>query len=163
MTKPSTLVHVVLVLILLSSIEPMRAAVTALQIAATTNLPQGIKRIAFGQVQRTGTPTTGLQCTIPSVLPEPPTFAAGVTEVSYIIEVDPMLVPALKASIVGSFGSSEIRGLGCDRVGVCAGQLCQSQYGMSYSRTDGAPIASGSFVLEVQVGSDTIKVPFAVK
>lgn len=126
-------------------------------------LPRGVKRIALGQADRTKSATGGLHCTISQPLPEPLAFTTGVTEVTYIIEVDPETVPALQATIVGDFGWKEIRGLGCDRAAVCAGRLCQPQYGTTYSRADGAAIKSGTFVLEVQVGSDTLKIPFTVK
>lgn len=126
-------------------------------------LPPGVKRITFGKAITTKNARGGLECSIPQPLPEPVVFSGGVTTISYVIEVDPQVVPALTATIVGAFGSGEVRGEGCDRVAVCAGQLCQPQYGRTYSNTNGAPIKGGTFVLEVQMGNNTLKVPFSVK
>jgi hypothetical protein len=108
-------------------------------------LPPGVKRIIFGEAVTTKTATGGLVCSIPQPLPEPVVFSAGTMKISYVIEVDPQVVPALTAAIVGDFGSKEIRGAGCERAAVCAGQLCQPQYGRTYSNSNGAPInQSGS-------------------
>jgi len=131
--------------------------------AAEEPLLPGVKRVALGQAVSTKDPSKGDVCTIPDPLPSPVEFKAGVTEIAFIIEVDPKTAREVDASILGDLGSEETRGVNCNAYSICGGSVCQTQFGRSLSRQDGKPLKAGSYSLSIEVGGKSMSVPFTIK
>jgi hypothetical protein len=137
--------------------------------AAQTPLPDSVKRVALGQAVRSHDPGKGDACSIPEALAIPAVFKSGVTEISYVLEVEPGLVRQVKASVLGDLGSTETKGTNCNAYVLCGANLCQTQFGASIARSDGQPLKKGSFTLSIEVvsiagrASPPIELSFEVK
>lgn len=130
---------------------------------AQASLPLGVKRILLGQAVTTKDPAKGMTCTIPKPLSDPVRFEAGVTEIAYVVEVDPGAARQVKTSIIGDVGTTATKGSNCNAYSICAGSICQTQFGSSLSRSDGRPLKPGSYTLSVDLNGQNIKVPFSIK
>ncbi len=123
----------------------------------------GVKHVVFGTAQRVEDGSGGQICKIPEPLPQPPTFNAGVTEISYIVELDPNTNRELEIVVTGPFRHAAIRGTNCNAYSVIGGAPRQTQLGSTLSRQDGRAFKSGSYILEIKYKSETVKIPFSIK
>ncbi|HXO19473.1 MAG TPA: hypothetical protein VOA87_06055 [Thermoanaerobaculia bacterium] len=139
------------------------APATAQPAPPAAALPAGIQRVLFGAAVQRHAGTGITHCGIPSPLPAPPAFPAGTLSISYVIEVDPTAVKGLEARVVGDLGSADLQTRRCDEVTICGGSVCQTQFGATLSRTDGQPLAPGSYQLEIKARGKVVQVPFAIR
>ena len=131
--------------------------------AADVPLPPGVKRVAIGQAIRTKDPSRGDTCTIANPLPSPAEFTPGVTEIAYIVEIDPGGARQVRVSVVGDLGTAETKGTNCNAYSICGGSICQTQFGSTLARTDGKALKPGSYTLSLEVDGKRVGVPFTIK
>jgi hypothetical protein len=145
---------------------PAAAALSAPSAPSTTTapaLPPGVLRVLFGTAVRDRSFTGVPRCSIPEPLPAPPRFAPGTTEITYAIVVDPQVVKAVTAKVVGDLGCPEPWSLGCPGYAACGSAICQNQYGATVSCPNGKPLNKGSYKLSLAVGDKTVEVPFEIQ
>jgi len=123
------------------------------------SLPPGIKALRIGHARRTRG-GKGDECSVEPV--EGNAFASGTAEVTFAAELEGGAVRSLEYKITGP-GPTLDRGVGCSAYAVCAGQVCQTQYGWSNRRSDGRPLASGTYKLTLVVDGHTVERGFSVR
>jgi hypothetical protein len=119
--------------------------------ASAAALPAGVIKVRFGAAVRDRTLTGVARCTIPEPLAPPPRFEPGGEEMSYVIDVDPLVAKAVEAKVVGDLGCPEPWSKGCVGYTVCGGGVCQNQFGATLSCPDGKALKKGSYRLVVTV------------
>jgi hypothetical protein len=128
---------------------------------AGVRLPAGVKSVSFGQAQRYSAAGKEM-CAIVRPLPSPVAFERGVTEISYVVELEPVVVKSASARVVAPAGQ-ELSAAGCNVFMPIKGGFSQTQLGNTLSRVDKKPLVSGQYTLRVTVDGQTAEVPFSIK
>ena len=127
---------------------------------ALPRLPTGVRSVSFGQAQRYN--GTGKQlCAIVRPLSNPAVFERGVTEVSYAIELEPVVVKSASARVVAPAGQ-ELGAAPCNAFTPIKGGFSQTQLGSSISRADKAPLLPGRYTLRLTVDGQVAEIPFTI-
>ena len=123
-------------------------------------LPAGVKAVSFGQAQRYDGAGKEL-CAIVRPLAHPPVFERGVVEITYAVELEPVVVKSASARIVAPAGQ-ELRTAACNAFTPVKGGFSQTQLGSSISRADKAPLLPGQYSLRITVDGQVAEIPFTV-
>jgi hypothetical protein len=123
-------------------------------------LPKGVRSVAFGTAHRYFGPGKEM-CSITYPLPGA-VFAAGIAELSYAVELEPVTVKQASVQVIGDT-AQPLRSVPCNVWTPVRGGFSQTQIGNTISRIDKAPLASGQYKLRITVDGQTVEVPFSIK
>lgn len=127
---------------------------------APVTLPGGVKSVSFGQAQRYQGAGKEL-CAIVRPLAQPLVFERGVMEISYAVELEPVVVKSASARVVAPAGQ-ELRTSACNAFTPIKGGFSQTQLGSSISRADKAALLPGPYSLRITVDGQVADVTFTV-
>jgi hypothetical protein len=123
-------------------------------------LPKGVKSVAFGTAHRYFGPGKEM-CVITYPMPGA-VFDAGITELSYAVELEAKTVKQASVQVVGD-SPQRLQSVPCHVFTPIRGGFSQTQIGNTISRIDKAPLAPGQYRLRIVVDGQTVEVPFSIK
>jgi hypothetical protein len=115
--------------------------------------------VAFGTAHRYFGPGKEM-CAIAYPLPSA-MFDAGITELSYAVELEPITVKQASVQVIGE-SPQQLRSVPCNIWTPVRGGLSQTQIGNTISRIDKAPLGSGKYRLRIVVDGQSVDVPFTI-
>jgi hypothetical protein len=123
----------------------------------------GVRRVSFGVAERTKNAAGTEICWIAQPLPDPPVFDGVVSEITYVVELEPRTVKSAATRVVAPPGQGALEGAVCNGFTIIRGGFSQTQLGNTISRVDQQPLMPGSYTLQITVDGQTAEVPFTIK
>jgi hypothetical protein len=135
----------------------------ASQSAGRITLPAGVVGVSFGTAQRYKDAAGKEMCAIAQPLPDPPAFERGVTEMSYGIGLQPLMVKSASTQVIAPGEQGYLQRTPCNAFAPVKGGFSQTLLGSTITRLDKKPLQSGSYILRITVDAQTADIPFTIK